>query len=136
MSKETKRLVLEMCVGMFCYVLILGVVSVLFHERLGFRLGPVLVGILAGFAADVLMLVHMAYITERAADSMDEVYANKTTLVHSMVRKVVFVIALVYLGTRPQVNPVAMIIGALGLKAGAFLQPLVHRAFLRGADTN
>lgn len=136
MSKEIKHLVLEMCVGMFCYVLLLGVASLLFHEKLGFLLAPALVGLLAGFVADVLMLIHMAYTMERAADSMDAVYANKTTLIHGILRKVIFVIVLVFFGTRPQVNPVAMIIGALGLKAGAFLQPLVHRAFLRGADTN
>lgn len=132
MSRETKHLVLEMCVGMLCYVLVLGVMGWLLHTRTEFPLGSVLLGLFAGFLADVLMLIHMAYITERVAESMDPAYAHKTTLTHSMVRKVVFIIALVFLGTRSWMNPVAMIIGALGLKAGAFLQPLVHRAFSRG----
>ncbi len=73
------------------------------------------------------MLIHMASVTERAADSQDEVYANKTTMVQSVIRRVVFIAALFILGSRPQVDAVAMIIGALGLKAGAFLQPAVHR---------
>ena len=136
MSKNMIRLVLEMSVGMLCYVLLLGVLGWLLHGSLGFVLTPVLLGLAAGFVSDVLMLIHMAYITERVADSMDEAYANKTTMIHAMIRKVVFIIVLVYLGTRPQINPVAMILGALGLKAGAFLQPFVHRAFSRGAVTH
>ena len=130
MSNHLRRLVLEMSVGMFAYVLILGVLAVIFQNGLGsmgFLLGPVLVGLFLGFLADVLMLIHMASVTERAADSQDEVYANKTTMVQSVIRRVVFIAALFILGSRPQVDAVAMIIGALGLKAGAFLQPAVHR---------
>ena len=130
MSNHLRHLVLEMSVGMFAYVLILGVLAVIFQNGLGsigFLLGPVLVGFFLGFLADVLMLIHMASVTERAADSQDEVYANKTTMVQSVIRRVVFIAALFILGSRPQVDAVAMIIGALGLKAGAFLQPAVHR---------
>ena len=130
MSNHLRHLVLEMSVGMFAYVLILGVLAVIFQNGLGsmgFLLGPVLVGFFLGFFADVLMLIHMASVTERAADSQDEVYANKTTMVQSVIRRVVFIAALFILGSRPQVDTVAMIIGALGLKAGAFLQPAVHR---------
>ena len=78
------------------------------------------------------MLIHMAYITERAADSMDEGYANKSTVIQSMIRRVVFIIVLFVLGSRPQIDAVAMIIGALGLKAGALCQPIVHRTFFSG----
>ena len=130
MSNHLRHLVLEMSVGMFAYVLILGVLAVIFQNGLGsmgFLLGPVLVGLFLGFLADVLMLIHMASVTERAADSQDEVDANKTTMVQSVIRRVVFIAALFILGSRPQVDAVAMIIGALGLKAGAFLQPAVHR---------
>ena len=134
MSNHLRHLVLEMSVGMFAYVLILGVLAVIFQNGLGsmgFLLGPVLVGLFLGFLADVLMLIHMASVTERAADSQDEVYANKTTVIQSAVRRVVFVIVLFVLGSRPQIDAVAMVIGALGLKAGAFLQPVVHRTFFR-----
>ena len=137
MSSHLRHLVLEMSVGMFAYVCILGILAVIFQNGLGsmgFSLGPVLLGLFLGFAADVLMLVHMAGVTERAADSQDEVYANKTTMVQSVIRRVVFIIALFVLGSRPQIDAVAMIIGALGLKAGAFLQPAVHRTFFRGKE--
>lgn len=137
MSSHLKHLVLEMSVGMFAYVFILGVLAFIFQNSLagaGFLLSPVLVGLFLGFAADVAMLVHMAVITERAAESRDEVYANKTTVVQSAIRRVVFIIALVILGSRPQIDAVAMIIGALGLKAGAMLQPMVHKTFFGGTE--
>ncbi len=139
MSNHLKHLVLEMSVGMSAYVLILGALAVFFRNGLagaGFSLGPVLAGLFLGFAADVVMLVHMAVITERAADSRDEGYANRTTVVQSAIRRVVFIIALVILGSRPQIDAVAMIIGALGLKAGALLQPTVHRTFFGGQEQN
>lgn len=139
MTGSTRRLVLEMCCGMFLYVLILGIMSVVFRGALssmGFAPGPVILGLFAGFAADVLMLLHMAVITERAADSMDERYANRITLIQSVIRKVVFIAALFILGSLPQIDPVAMIIGALGLKAGALLQPAVHRTFFPRDDGN
>ena len=136
MTKEIRRLVAEMCVGMFLYVLALGILAVIFRRGLagmGFVLGPVLVGLLAGFLADVAMLIHMAVVAERATDSRDEAYANRITVVQSVLRKAVFVAVLFFLGSRPQVDAVAMIIGALGLKMGAFLQPAVHR-FISGGD--
>ena len=130
MSSHLRHLVLEMSVGMFAYVSVLGVLAIVFRNGLGsmgFALGPVLAGLFLGFAADVLMLIHMAGVTQRAADSQDEAYANRTTVVQSVIRRLVFIVALFILGSRPQIDAVAMIIGALGLKAGAFLQPAVHR---------
>ena len=132
MEDSTKRLVLEMSIGMFLYVAVLGVLAFVFRQGLagvGFELSPVLLGLVCGFVADVFMLIHMAHITERVASSMDENYANKTTVIQSIFRRVIFIIALFAIGSRPQVDAVAMIIGALGLKAGAMLQPPIHKIF-------
>lgn len=135
MTDNTRHLVVEMSIGMLFYTVVLAVLAVVFKggmARMGFSPGPVLAGLFCGFAADVAMLIHMAYITERAADSMDEGYANKSTVIQSMIRRVVFIIVLFVLGSRPQIDAVAMIIGALGLKAGALCQPIVHRTFFSG----
>ena len=135
MTDNTRHLVLEMSIGMLFYTVVLAVLAVVFRggmARMGFSTGPVIVGLFCGFAADVAMLIHMAYITERAADSMDEGYANKSTVIQSVIRRVVFIIVLFVLGSRPQIDAVAMIIGALGLKAGALCQPIVHRTFFSG----
>lgn len=132
MTDSTKHLVFEMSIGMFLYVVVLGILAAVFRGGLaswGFQLYPVLAGLICGFIADIFMLIHMAQITEKVMDSMDEGYANKTTVAQAMIRRVVFIIALFFLGSRPQIDAVAMIIGALGLKAGAMLQPVIHRIF-------
>lgn len=137
MTDSTKHLVVEMTIGMFFYTVVLGILAVIFRKGLvhaGFAAGPVLTGLICGFAADIVMLVHMAYITDRAAASMDAGYANKSTVIHSMIRRVLFIIVLFVLGSRPQIDAVAMIIGALGLKAGALCQPIVHRTFFSGRE--
>lgn len=89
---------------------------------------PIFLGLFAGAVSAVLMLTHMAVITERAMDCGDEGYANKTTMVHAMGRKAVYIAILaVVLFRLPQVNPLAMVVGTMGLKTGAYLQPIVHR---------
>ena len=132
MSSTIRHLVLEMTIGMAAYGGSLGIAALVFRkglEALGMELFPVLTGLFLGFLADVCMLVHMALITERAAESMNEGYANKTTVIQSMLRRVIFIAFLFLAGSRPQVDAVAMIIGALGLQPGALLQPAVHRIF-------
>lgn len=131
MSKDTRNLILEMSVGVIAYNLFLTVLAPVICPRLGTPVMPVVLGLAIGMAADILMLIHMAVITERVLDSRDENYANTTTVVHSILRKVVFVAVAVVLLKTPQVNIVAMIIGAMGLKAGAYLQPFIHKSFGR-----
>ena len=73
------------------------------------------------------MLIHMAVMTERVLDSGSESYANKFTVVQSMLRKLTFVAALLICWKVLKIDLLAAVIGAMGMKAGAYLQPLVHR---------
>ena len=131
MSRETKNLILEMSVGIVIFEVVLAVAAALLGTRLGAPVSSVILGLICGLAADIAMLIHMAVITERVLDTGDVSYANKTTVIHSMIRKLVMVVLVVVLWRIPQVNLVAFIIGALGLKAGAYLQPFIHKAFNR-----
>ncbi len=132
MTASTKQLTFEMSIGMFAYVLALAVLELIFRNGLssvGFLTGPVLLGLLCGFLADELMLIHMAFVTERALDSRDENYANRFTLIQSLIRRIVFIAAVVLACFIPQIDAIALIIGSFGLKAGAYLQPVIHRTF-------
>ena len=73
------------------------------------------------------MLIHMAVMTERVLDSGSESYANKFTVAQSMLRKLVFVAVLLICWKVLKIDLLAAVIGAMGMKAGAYLQPLVHR---------
>lgn len=100
LSRSTKRLLLEMSVGIILYNLLLGVLAWLIMPRASYPVQPVLSGLLAGAVGAVLILIHMAVTTERALDSQNESYASKMTIVQSMIRKIVLVAALFFAGER------------------------------------
>lgn len=128
MTQETKKLLLEMSAGIILWNLFLGAAGALAGPVLGWSRMSIFLGVLVGAASAEAMLIHMAIITERVLESRNESYANKTTVIHSIVRKLVFIVLLaVILWKFPQVNPLAVVLGTMGLKAGAYLQPLLHR---------
>ena len=133
LSKSTKRLLVEMSVGIVLYNLLLGVLATLFLPKTSYPVLPVLKGLFVGALGAVLMLIHMAVTTERVLDSQNPGYANKYTVMQSMIRKVVFVAAIFCCWRVLEADLLAAAIGAMGLKAGAYLQPLIHRV-LRGKD--
>lgn len=129
MTSETKKLVLEMSAGILLWNLLLAVFGCTFAPLMGWSRISVFLGVIIGLTAAVIMLIHMAVITEKVLDSADQSYANKTTVIHSMIRKFIYIILLVLLIWKfPQINPLAVVLGSMGLKAGAYLQPLLHRA--------
>ena len=73
------------------------------------------------------MLIHMAVTTERVLDSKSESYANKYTVAQGMLRKLVLVAAFLICWKVLKIDLLAAVIGAMGMKAGAYLQPLVPR---------
>lgn len=128
MTDETKKLVVEMSAGILLWNLFLGAAGALAGPALGWSRMSIFLGVLVGAVSAEAMLIHMAIITERVLESRNESYANKTTVIHSIVRKLVFIVLLaVILWKFPQVNPLAVVLGTMGLKAGAYLQPLLHR---------
>ena len=127
LSRSTKRLLVEMSIGIILYNLLLGVLAWVFLSGTSYQVSSVLWGLLAGAVGAILMLIHMAVIMERALDSQNESYANKTTVVQGMIRKVILVAALLLCWRVFRVNPLAMVIGIMGMKAGAYLQPLIHK---------
>lgn len=129
LSKETKALIREMSVGIAVFNVILGIAVVLVFPGLGQPVLPALGGLAFGMAGAIMMLVHMAVMTERVLDTQNPSYANKTIVVHSMIRKLLFVLAVLVCWRIFGINMLAAVIGAMGLKAGAYLQPMVHRVF-------
>ena len=96
LSRPTKRLLLEMSVGVILWNVILAVLAVLFLPGFSYPVVPVILGLIVGAAGAMMMLVHMAVITERALDSQSENYASKLTVAQSLLRKVMFVAALFF----------------------------------------
>lgn len=131
LSKDTKRLLIEMSIGVLLYNMVLAAAAYFLMPRFGVPFVPVLLGLAVGAAAAVAMLIHMAAITERVLGTRDENYANKMTVVHAIGRKIVLVAVLFACWRILKINLLAAVIGAMGMKAGAYMQPLVHIAFVR-----
>lgn len=128
MSRDTKNLILEMSAGIIFHNVALGILAIVICSVLDQEVMPIFLGLAAGAVSAAAMLIHMAIITEQAMDCGDQSYANKTTLVHAMGRKAVYIAVLLLVLFRvPQINPLAMVVGTMGLKTGAYLQPIVHR---------
>lgn len=120
-----------MSIGIILYNLLLGVLAWVVLPIISYPVIPALWGLLAGAVGAILMLIHMAVITERALESRNESYASKTTIVQSMIRKVVLVAALLFCWRVFQVDLLAVVFGIMGMKAGAYLQPLIHKTLLK-----
>jgi hypothetical protein len=128
LSKQTRRLVIEVSVGVILFDVILAVAAILICPRASYPVIPVLKGLCVGAAAAILMLIHMADTTERALTSGDSDYAKKVTIAQSMIRRVVFLVVLAVCWYVLKADLLATVIGTMGLKPAAFLQPLIHRA--------
>ena len=116
-----------MSAGIIFYNVILVILAVLLLPKVSYPVGPVIMGLVVGAAGAICMLIHMAVMTERVLDSGSESYANKFTVAQSMLRKLVFVAVLLICWKVLKIDLLAAVIGAMGMKAGAYLQPLVHR---------
>lgn len=127
LSKPTKRTLAEMSVGVILYNVFLSIAAALFLPKASYPVMPVLKGLCVGAAGALLMLVHMADTIERAVQSKDSDYAKKATIVQSILRRVAFIVVLVICWYLLKADPLAVVAGAMGMKAGAYLQPFVHR---------
>lgn len=136
LSKSTKRLLLEMSVGVILYNLLLGGAAVVFLPKVPYPVIPVEKGLFVGAVGAILMLVHMAVMMEQALDSRNADYASRSTVIQSTLRKFVFLAAVIVCWRVFEADCLASVIGAMGMKAGAYLQPLIHKVFGRGSETS
>ena len=127
LSSNTKRTLIEMSVGIVLFDLLLCILAWLFLPKVPYPVIPVLKGLVVGAAAAIFMLIHIAVVTERVLASKNESYANKYTVAQSMLRKVVFVAALFFIWRAIEADLLATVVGTMGMKAGAYLQPLIRK---------
>ncbi len=88
-------------------------------------------GLWIGIALAVGMAVHMAVVLSDAADIASESAARRKVIFQSIVRYLVIVIVFFVTAYFKLGNLIALFIGVMGLKAGAYLQPLTHKVILK-----
>lgn len=114
--------VLEMCIGLGIYELVLAIVCVcLFCER------NVFWGLFAGMIAAILYLVHMGYSVQRCIQCADPDHAEKLMRGYVGQRMAGILVFALVLTTVTEFNLVAAMAAILGVKAGAYFYPAVHK---------
>lgn len=131
MGKETKNLVLEVSLGIVLYTLVIALIALV-----AWRKASVFAGLFLGMVLALAMFFSMAEVLDRSMKDGDPKTVQKRTLIGTIVRYLVLVIVLVavIVWFPDRIHAVAVVIGVFGLKAGAYLQPVIHRVLTRGKE--
>lgn len=129
MGKDTKNLIFEVSLGIVLFTAAACLLALVFFPQ-----RAVFLGLLLGMVLAIAMFLSMAVVLEGSMRTEDPKTVQKRSVISAVVRYLVLIIILVTVIRRfeDQFNPVAVVIGVLGLKAGAYLQPVIHRAAARG----
>ena len=107
-----------MSIGILIHNMILLLICLIF-----FRTVPVIAGVLIGAAAAEVLLISIARSTELCVESAD----GKKMVIHSLIRSLCAVILVCLLWKFTTINLLAVVLGALGLKTGAYVYPVLQK---------
>lgn len=128
MGKETKNLLLEVSIGIVLYTAAAMAVAFLIVPE-----SAVYTGLLLGMALALAMFFSMALVFDRSMKTEDGRVVQKRTIIGTVIRYLILLAVLLVAEIRfsDRINVFALLIGVFGLKAGAYLQPILHRIGLR-----
>lgn len=111
-----------MSIGILIHNMILLLICLIF-----FRTVPVITGVLIGAVAAEVLLISIARSTELCVESADGTYSSKKMVIHSLIRSLCAVILVCLLWKFTTINLLAVVFGALGLKTGAYVYPVLQK---------
>ena len=112
---------IEMWAGTILFGVLCQVSMVWFlKDKSGYSLGLWL-----GIMAAILTTLHLSITLDKALD-LDEGSAKKHMVIQNLVRYFGLIIFLVILMITDFANPLAAVLGLMGVKAGAYMQPFFH----------
>ena len=127
MFKRINAVLSELLYGIIFYGIVVQLAGVWFvADKLRYTSG-LWIGILLSAG----MAVHMAVVLNDAADIGVEEPARKKVAIQSVLRYLVVVIVFFVTAQWKLGNLITLFIGVMGLKAGAYLQPLTHKVVLK-----
>lgn len=133
MEKVTKNLIIEVLVGIVVFTVAVMLAALFLYPQ-----PSVFAGLLLGMLLALAAFLSMALILVNAMKSSDPKIVQRNSIIGTSVRYLlliaILVIVIVYF--QSQINPVALVIGVFGLKAGAFLQPVIHKIAASFANRN
>lgn len=125
MMPNDKSMIKEMIAIIFGFGFVVAVFDVFFAKN------PVysLLGLTVGCVLAVYMLLYMNIVLFRCMESIgnDPKAIEKYVIRHSVIRYMSVVLVFGVVCITNIVNPITCFIGLLGLKAAAYLQPVIHK---------
>ena len=129
MKADVKGLILDVTVGIVLYNALLAVIALVIYPK-----STVFLGLAVGMVVALLMFIHMTLTFQQAAEEADEGAAKRRTTIGVIVRSTIYIgLLIVILWKVPQINIIAVALGAMGLKAAAYAQPFIHKVMVREA---
>lgn len=127
MLKRINAVLPELIWGILIYGIVVQLAGVWFaDDKLSYS-----TGLWIGIVLAAGMAIHMAVVLNDAADIAAEETAKKRVIFQSTLRYVVVVILFFLVAYFKLGNLITLFIGVMGLKAGAYLQPLTHKVILK-----
>lgn len=128
MSDSVKKYltVIEMSIGIILFALVSQIVALFASKRIIYY-G---VGIWLGAVLAILCAIHMYHTFDRAFD-FDEKNAIKIARNGALLRYFVLCVIFAAIMIFDIFSPLTTFLGLMGLKAGAYLQPLTHKTLIR-----
>lgn len=121
MKKKTDPTLVELWIGIFIYGVVFEVALLLFSREPSYSIGLWIGVFLAAAGA-----FHMWWSLDRGLD-MPEKDAVKSLGIQNITRYVILVIVVAVLIYTELANPIFTFCGYMGMKASAYLNPLIHR---------
>lgn len=121
MKKKIDTTLLEMCLGIVLYGIVCQIVILFFSAEPRHS-----IGLWIGIAMAVAGSVHMWWAIDRSLD-MASKDASKTVAVQVMVRYFALAVILIILAISEIASWLFAFLGYMGMKAGAYMQPFVHK---------
>lgn len=124
---KTNRTLRELMYGILAFGIVCEVLLLIFTKQKAYNS----IGLIAGIIISLICAVHMAWGIDIAVN-LDEKSSIAFTRKYTVIRYLIMCVILALIGITDIGSPVTLILGYMGLKAGAYMNPLIHK--LGGAD--
>lgn len=121
---KNKTTLIQMCLGTILFGIVSQLIFVWFVDKKGYFS----LGLWLGIIVAILGAIHMQWSLEKALD-MGEGGSVKKMVLHNMLRYFCLIAFLGVLMITDFANPLSAFLGVMGMKAGAYLQPLVSKGW-------
>ena len=121
MTEKINRTLFELGIGILIFGVVCQLVVFFIKDKAGYS-----IGLWIGIVTALLAAIHMWWSIDRGLNFGEKAAVSYLTK-HNMIRYAAIIIVIVVVAVTKIGNPLATFLGIMGLKAGAYLQPLTKK---------